>query len=79
MSKAEKLLEKAQRSPQSLKFTEFEALLIAFNWRLRRQTGSHRIWQSPKGYGLPVQPEKSMAKTYQVRQFLQKLKAEAGV
>ncbi len=39
-------------------------------WTQRRQRGSHRIWYSLRGYRLSVQPNKSMAKGYQVRQFL---------
>ena len=34
MSKAEKLLEKAQRSPQSLKYREFESLLETLGWTI---------------------------------------------
>ena len=38
--------------------------------RKRRQRESHRAWYSPSGYRLIVQPNRSMAKGYQVRQFL---------
>lgn len=70
MGKRDKLLLKAENNPQSLSFIEFESLLKLSNWVLRRQKGSHRIWYSPKGDRLPIQPNKDKAKAYQVRQFL---------
>ncbi|MCY3870374.1 MAG: type II toxin-antitoxin system HicA family toxin [Gemmatimonadetes bacterium] len=39
-------------------------------WTQRRQRGSHRVWYSPDGYRLVVQPNRTMSKGYQVRQFL---------
>ncbi len=39
-------------------------------WTFRRQKGSHRLWYSPKGYRLPIQPKGHSAKGYQVKQFL---------
>ena len=72
MGRTEKLLEKAHRHPGGLKFTEFEKLLASQGWFMRRQSGSHRLWYSPEGYRLPIQPAKNnMAKGYQVKQFLE--------
>lgn len=39
-------------------------------WTQRRQRGSHRAWYSPRQYRIIVQPSRSMARGYQVRQFL---------
>ena len=70
MNRKEDLLQKARRNPNGLKFSEFERLMRQSLWTQRRQRGSHRIWYSPGGYRLAIQPNKSMAKGYQVRQFL---------
>ncbi|NEP76575.1 type II toxin-antitoxin system HicA family toxin [Okeania sp. SIO2G5] len=71
MTKREKLWKKAKESPQNLTFDEFETLLKQFGWTLKRQRGSHRLWQSPTGQLLPIQPRKDgKAKSYQVQQFI---------
>lgn len=70
MSKVEKLLKKARNNPSGLSFDNFENLLIQFGWIQQRQEGSHRIYVSPQGYRLSVQPKGAKAKGYQVRQFL---------
>ena len=58
MTKREKLWKKAKESPQNLTFDEFETLLKQFGWTLKRQRGSHRLWESPTGQLLPIQPRK---------------------
>ena len=71
MTKREKLWSKAQANPQNLTFKEFETLLKQSGWLLVRQKGSHRLWSSPNGQSLPIQPRKDgKAKTYQVEQFI---------
>ena len=71
MTKREKLWRKAKESPQNLTFDEFETLLKQFEWTLKRQRGSHRLWESPIGQLLPIQPRKDgKAKSYQVQQFI---------
>lgn len=71
MTKREKLWQKAINSPQNLTFDEFETLLRQTGWILSRQKGSHRLWCSPKGKILPIQPRKDgKAKVYQVQQFI---------
>ncbi|MBI1926378.1 type II toxin-antitoxin system HicA family toxin [Candidatus Poribacteria bacterium] len=70
MRRKEKLLAKAKNNPNSLRFREFETLLSQCGWTFDHQTGSHRIWYSPRGYRLPIQPKGSQAKAYQVREFL---------
>ncbi|WP_045220325.1 type II toxin-antitoxin system HicA family toxin [Desulfonatronum thioautotrophicum] len=71
MTRHEKLLERAQNSPQDLTFAEFQTLLRQVGWVLDHQKGSHQIWYSPKGKRLPIQRGKSgKAKGYQVKQLL---------
>jgi predicted RNA binding protein YcfA (HicA-like mRNA interferase family) len=71
MSKKDKLWQKAQTNPEALTFDELETLLRQQGWVFSRQKGSHRLWTSPGGQSLPIQPRKDgKAKTYQVRQFL---------
>ncbi len=71
MTKREKLWKKARENPQNLTFDEFETLLRQTGWTFSRQKGSHRLWYSPKGQSLPIQPRKDgKAKVYQVQQFI---------
>jgi predicted RNA binding protein YcfA (HicA-like mRNA interferase family) len=77
VDKGEKLLEKARASPGGMSFREFEHLMDLKGWKCRRQSGSHRLWCSPAGYRLPVQPRGNKAKDYQVRQFLKRLDHES--
>jgi predicted RNA binding protein YcfA (HicA-like mRNA interferase family) len=70
MSKREKLLTKARNNPNGLHLEEFESLLRLCGWIFDHQKGSHRIWYSPFGKRLPIQPKGGMAKGYQVKQFL---------
>ncbi len=66
------LLDRARKHPGGLKFRDFERLLKNNGWRLDRQEGSHRIYVSPGGQRLPIQPTRAKdAKDYQVRQFIE--------
>ncbi len=56
MNRKEALFEKARRNPNGLKFSEFERVMRQSLWTQRRQRGSHRIWYSPGGYRLAIQP-----------------------
>ena len=76
MNRRNTLIQKARRNPNGLKFREFERLLLQSGWTQRRQRGSHRIWYSPNGHRLIIQPNGSMAKGYQVRQFLKQFNNE---
>lgn len=77
MGKQDKLLAKARRNPQGIKFQEFETLLSLSGWEFKRQTGSHRFWYSPQRYRLSIQPRKDgKAKGYQVKQFLEQYDRE---
>ena len=70
MRRKDRLLAKARNNPNSLNFREFETLLSQCGWIFDHQTGSHRIWYSPRGYRLPIQSKRAQAKGYQVREFL---------
>lgn len=70
MNKADKLIEKLRNSPNGIGFTDFEAALARLGWKFDRQSGSHRLWISPKGARLPLQANGPKAKGYQVKQFL---------
>ena len=71
MTKREKLWQKAKQNPQNLTFNEFETLLQQTGWTFSRQKGSHRLWYSPQGKPLTIQPRKDgKAKPYQVQQFI---------
>lgn len=77
MSKNEKLLAKAERNPEGLKYSEFKTLLSANGFSFARQVGSHEIWKSREhGASLTIQSKKGKAKGYQVRQFLKAIKEE---
>jgi predicted RNA binding protein YcfA (HicA-like mRNA interferase family) len=77
MSKAEKLLEKARNNHSGISFKEFETLLSQSKWMFDHQSGSHRVWYSPKRSRLPVQPNKDgKAKGYQVKQFIERYDIE---
>ncbi|MDD3517359.1 MAG: type II toxin-antitoxin system HicA family toxin [Chromatiales bacterium] len=73
MTRREKLLTKAIDNPAGLSFRELEALLEQYGWVFRRQSGSHRIWKSPGGAIVPIQPANGGAKEYQVKQILRML------
>lgn len=70
MSKKDKLLSKARNNSHGLHFEEFESLMNLCSWIFDHQSASHRIWYSPKGQRISVQPKGAMAKGYQVKQFL---------
>lgn len=76
MTKQDKLLKKALNNPSDLAFGDFETLLNQQGWIFKRQTGSHAIWNSPKGYRLVIQNKNGKAKGYQVKQFLAQVEVE---
>jgi len=78
VARAGKLLEDARNNPGGISFKDFEQLMRLSGWRFKRQKGSHRLWASPRGQLLPVQPRGSKAKDYQVRQFLKQLDTEGA-
>ena len=76
MRRKDRLLAKAKNNPNNLRFREFETLLSQCGWIFDHQTGSHRIWYSPRGYRLPIQSKRSQAKGYQVKEFLRQYDEE---
>jgi predicted RNA binding protein YcfA (HicA-like mRNA interferase family) len=76
--RAEKLLKEARNNPAGMSFKDFEKLMDLKGWRFARQKGSHRLWISPSGGRLPVQPRGNKAKEYQIRQFLKQFDAETA-
>jgi predicted RNA binding protein YcfA (HicA-like mRNA interferase family) len=77
MGKKEKLLIKARNNPAGLAFSDFETLLSQSGWIFDHQSGSHRIWYSPRKHRLPSQPKKDgKAKAYQVKQFIEQYEKE---
>jgi predicted RNA binding protein YcfA (HicA-like mRNA interferase family) len=70
LSADDDLLKHARSNPGSLPFRDFEKLMESKGWTFKRQRGSHRLWYSPTGHRLPIQPKGRHAKAYQVKQFL---------
>lgn len=55
----------------SVPFRDFERLVLAFGFTLRRTTGSHRQYGHPDvPYVVNIQPRGKDAKSYQIQQFL---------
>ena len=66
----EELVEQVLEARGSIKFRDFEALLVALGFAFKRQAGSHRLYLHPKiGRPFPVQPDGPDAKRYQVREL----------
>ena len=76
MSKIEKLIETARVSPGSLRFRELCALCRHFGMKLRKTKGSHRVYkrEDPPRFTLSVQDNDGLAKPYQVKQLLDKVR-----
>ena len=74
MAKCEKLLDKALRSPASIRFSELCRLAQAHGFAEARTRGSHHIYTRP-GYRRPLnfQNAMGMARAYPVRQLLDAL------
>jgi len=71
MAKAEELIQRAIRSPASLRLREMVRLTETFGFREARQQGSYHIFVRPEVKELVnLQDVRGMAKPYQVRQFL---------
>ncbi|WP_010218717.1 type II toxin-antitoxin system HicA family toxin [Sphingomonas sp. PAMC 26621] len=72
MTRTAKLYSWILANPRSaIPFRDFERLLAAFGFSLRRTTGSHRQYAHPKvPHVLTVQPHGKDAKTYQIEQFV---------
>lgn len=72
MSKCDKLLKKAQQSPNNLRFEELCQLAVCYGFVFDRQKGSHHIYEHPKLRDLmDFQPKDGRAKPYQINQLLE--------
>lgn len=66
-----KLLSKVLASQKNVQFSDMEALVEAFGFRLSRVKGSHHIYVHPTIQELVnLQEQNGKAKPYQIRQFL---------
>jgi predicted RNA binding protein YcfA (HicA-like mRNA interferase family) len=71
MVKKQKLYQRLINSQKNVKFDDFVTIIIAFGFSLNRITGSHHIYDHPDvPQSVSIQPDKSQAKPYQIRQFL---------
>lgn len=63
-------IERARKSPASLKFSELCQLaeLVGFKWK--RTSGSHHLYRHPLGGMMNFQADGSSAKHYQVTQLI---------
>ena len=75
MSKCDKLLEKAENSPNNFSFTEICQLAECYGFVFQRQSASHVIYEHPnlrieQNRLMNFQNFKGKAKLYQVKQLL---------
>ncbi|EQB12418.1 type II toxin-antitoxin system HicA family toxin [Sphingobium lactosutens] len=77
MVKPAKLLQRLLQGSRNLSFRDFQRLLEAFGFRLKRVSGSHHVY-GRAGIDRPliIQPHGKDAKTYQVQQFLDMIEAQ---
>jgi predicted RNA binding protein YcfA (HicA-like mRNA interferase family) len=69
MTTSEKLLEKAIKSPQNLKYKEFETLLGQHGYIKERQTGSHAMWRAARKPRMCIQNDSGKAKSIRLKNF----------
>lgn len=77
MTRSAKLYASLLANPnQIIAFRDFEALLMAFGFVLKRTKGSHRVYRHPRAARpFPVQPRGADAKAYQVSEFVDMVEA----
>ena len=67
-----KLFLKVLSGSSNIRFSDVQALIEAFGFRLVRVSGSHHIFERPNVRELVnIQERNGQAKPYQIRQFLQ--------
>ena len=73
MTKPDKLYAQLlSSSARTISFRDFERLVLAFGFELKRIRGSHRHYAHPKVAAvLTINPDKAMAHRYQVRLLLE--------
>jgi hypothetical protein len=76
VSRIDELIQKALFSPQNLRFRELCTLCEYFGMEPRNKKGSHRTYKRklPPVFTLSIQEDDGMAKPYQVRQLLDKVR-----
>jgi hypothetical protein len=75
MSRCDKILAKAENSPNNLSYAELCYLAECFGFKFRRRSGSHAIYENvnlreDQNRNLNFQSVNGKAKPYQVRQLL---------
>lgn len=75
MANCARLLEKANSSPNNLKFEDLCRLAVCYGWVFQRKSGSHHIYMHQSlgnrlGSMMNFQPRNGKAKPTQVRQLL---------
>ena len=76
MAQIDKIIDRAERNPRGIHFSDLCILCDHFFGEARQKASSHRIYKTP-WLGDPrvnIQSEKGMAKAYQVRQVLKAIK-----
>jgi hypothetical protein len=75
LSKIEKILKTARGNPQNLRFDDLCYLCEFFGGKLRKNSGSHRVYKRSDNptFMQSVQNLNGKAKPYQVQQLLNKL------
>lgn len=72
MTKKQKLVQKLLTKSRNIRFSEAQAALEAFGFRLARVSGSHHIYVHPEIPELVnLQNVNGQAKPYQIKQFLE--------
>lgn len=71
MVRASKLFEQMRSTRSSVRFREFQRVLVAFGFVLTRTKGSHLVYKHPIApRPFPVQPHGDEAKVYQIGEFI---------
>ncbi len=71
MTRWAKLVARARRTPNDLRFSELSALVVRMGYRLARTRGSHHHYRKPACPIITLQRTRDgKAKPYQVRQVL---------
>jgi len=79
MSRCDKLILRAEASPNNISFSEICELAECFGWTFKRQNGWHHIYENEKlrvneGRIQNFQDVRGKAKPYQVRQLLKSIR-----
>ena len=65
-------MQKAVNTPQNIRFNEFKLLLGHYGFQYKSAKGSHLVYKHSEFKRMQtIQDKNGMAKTYQVKQFLE--------